>query len=60
MARTTTERAPSWWIGLDRTQLGQAVKEREPGWRLLKARYLDHIGQQMCGSEPLTRKPKDD
>ena len=60
MASTSTTKQASWWCGLTREQLKQAIAEREAGWRLLKARYLDHIGQQMCGGEPLTRKPKDD
>ena len=39
----------SWWCGLDRQQLGEAIKARVLKWSAQKQRYLDHIGHQIVG-----------
>lgn len=52
------ERSTSWWIGLDRRQLNEAVQARVLMWSAQKKRFLDHIGEQIVGvREPYeTRK----
>lgn len=48
MLRPVKDRT-SWWIGLDRQQLGEAVKARALMWSAQKQRFLDHIGHQIVG-----------
>ena len=47
----------SWWVGLDRAQLGQEIAKRAEGWHAQKAKFLDHLGERIVGGhEPKPRR----
>jgi hypothetical protein len=49
----------SWWVGLSRTELHEAIRAREAGWRAQSPKYLDHLGAQIGGGhEPSTGRSR--
>jgi hypothetical protein len=54
--RPNGTRSASWWVGLDRQSLAREIAAHEPIWRVQKARFLDHVGEQLIGwREPIIR-----
>jgi hypothetical protein len=51
----------SWWVGLTREQLRQAVAERAEYFRLQQQPFLDQIGARMCSEDwQMSRRKNED